>query len=151
MTLLEKYLTRETVHLNVDAPDWEAAVRAGGQLLVDTKKCLPEYVEAMIRTINEMGPFMVLAPGLALVHARPEDGVLGVGLSLITLREPVPFGSLANDPVGVVISFCAVDQEAHIQVLKELAGFLRSTENQMILNHAASVDQILTAFKRHNQ
>lgn len=143
--MLEKYLTEGVIKVNVKAANWEEAVRTGGELLVNAHKCQPEYVDAMVRTVRELGPYMVLAPGLALAHARPEDGTLAVGLSLITLAEPVEFGSKVNDPVKIVISFCAVDKEGHVEVLKALAEFLRVEENQTILKNAATVDELLVA------
>ena len=143
--MLENYLTKDVIQVNVDVKNWEEAVRAGGELLVNADKCRPEYVDAMVRTVRELGPYMVLAPGLALAHARPEDGTLAVGLSLITLAEPVEFGSKVNDPVKIVISFCAVDKEGHVEVLKALAEFLRVEDNQVMLKEATSVDELLIA------
>ena len=144
--MLDAYLTRNVIQLNVEVEDWEGAVRAGGKLLLDSGKCAPEYVDAMVRTVKEMGPYMVLAPGLALAHARPEDGTIEVGLSLVTLQTPVAFGSKVNDPVDLVISFCAVDQQSHVDVLKALARFLRDEENQQLLKNAETVDEVLAAF-----
>ncbi len=146
--MLEEFLSKNTIRLNVEALNWEEAVRAGGKLLIDAKKCQPEYVDAMVQTVYDLGPYMVLAPGLALAHARPEDGVLEDGLSLITLIKPVLFGSKKNDPVGIVISFCVVDKEGHVEMLKELAAFLRSPENRQLLKNALTVDQVLAAFSR---
>lgn len=143
--MLKENLTQDLIQLKVPAADWEAAVRAGGGLLLQAGKCEPDYIEAMVRTIHEMGPYMVLAPGLALAHARPQDGVREVGLSLITLAEPVEFGSSANDPVSVVISFCATDNKSHVGLLQALAIFLSEDDNQALLKTATSIDQILVA------
>ena len=143
--MLEKYLTRDTISLNFTAKDWEAAVRKGGELLVNAGKCLPGYVDAMVRTVRELGPYMVIAPGLALAHARPEDGALAIGLSLVTLDTPVAFGSAINDPVELVISFCAVNKNDHIGMLKDLADFLRSDDNMSLLKTAKTIDEVLQA------
>jgi PTS system ascorbate-specific IIA component len=88
---------------------------------------------------------MVLAPGIALAHARPEDGVVSVGMSLITLATPVEFGSEANDPVQLVISFGGVDKEKHIGMLQALSQFLVEEENQQLLKTAQSVEAVLAA------
>ena len=145
--MLDKYLTADMIQLKVEVEDWEGAVRAGGQLLYQAEKCTPGYIDAMVRTVNEMGPYMVLAPGLALAHARPEDGVNQVGLSLVTLKTPVNFGSAANDPVELVISFCAVDRESHVDMLKAMAFFLREEDNQRLLREAETVEEVLGAFR----
>ena len=86
-----------------------------GAFLVDTDAVFPSYVDAMVRAVEELGPYMIVAPGIALAHARPEDGVKRMCMSLVRLASPVEFGSEANDPVDLVFAFGAVDKEAHLQ------------------------------------
>ena len=81
----------------------------------------PSYTEAMKETLKTLGPYYVIAPGIAMPHARPEDGVIQTGFSLITLKDPVEFGSEANDPVDILIGFAALDKQKHISALKEIA------------------------------
>jgi len=146
--MLKDYLTPDMIALQVRVADWRQAVRAGGELLVNAGKCEVRYVDAMIKAVEEMGPYMVLAPGLALAHARPEDGVKQVGMSIITLATPVEFGSESNDPVKLVISFGGVDNKSHIGMLQELAEFLMEPANQLFLENATSIEEVLRAFER---
>jgi len=141
----DKIFSSDVVRLKVDVVDWQGAVRASGDLLVNSGKCLPEYIDAMIQTVNTMGPYMVIAPGLALLHARPGDGVLMNGFSLITLKAPVEFGAPENDPVDIVISFCAINQTTHIAALEKLARFLRQDTNLTLLRQALNVENLITA------
>jgi mannitol/fructose-specific phosphotransferase system IIA component (Ntr-type) len=146
--MLNTYLTPEMVRLQIDVKDWEAAVRAAGNLLVDAGYVSQNYIEAMIHAVHEMGPYMVLAPGLALAHARPEDGVLKMGISLVTLAEPVNFGSEANDPVNLVIAFGGTDHESHLGLLATLAGFLEDESRRKELASVKTyqeVDQLIKA------
>ncbi len=146
--MLKDYLTPDMIALQVRVADWRQAVRAGGELLVKADKCEVRYVDAMVKAVEEMGPYMVLAPGLALAHARPEDGVKQVGMSIITLASPVEFGSESNDPVKLVISFGGVDNKSHIGMLQELAEFLMDPANQLFLENATSIEEVLRAFGR---
>ena len=146
--MLKDYLTPDMIALQVRVADWRQAVRACGELLVKAGKCEVRYVDAMIKAVEEMGPYMVLAPGLALAHARPEDGVKQVGMSIITLATPVEFGSESNDPVKLVISFGGVDNKSHIGMLQELAEFLMEPANQLFLENATSIEEVLRAFER---
>jgi len=143
--MLADYLTPERVRLQVDVPDWRGAVRAGGELLVESGLCEARYVEAMVRAVEQLGPYMVLAPGIALAHARPEDGVLEIGMSIVTLATPVDFGSEANDPVKLVIAFGGVDKSSHIAMLQGLAKFLMTESNQELLKTADDVAQVMRA------
>jgi mannitol/fructose-specific phosphotransferase system IIA component (Ntr-type) len=141
--MLTSYLTPDVIQLNLDAVDWESTLRGGGDLLLKAGKCTPAYVDAMVDAVREMGPYIVLAPGVALGHARPNDGAYGTGMSLVTLAEPVFFGSPANDPVWLVVSFCAKDDESHIDMLKDLACFLREKANLNRLKRAKSIPDVL--------
>lgn len=109
----------------VDRVDsWKDAVRRAGELLLARGKIRPEYIDAMIRVTEELGPYAVIAPGVALPHARPEDGALGIGLSLLVVKQPIYFGS-PNDPVYIVIGFSAIDKKSHLCILKDLAELLQ--------------------------
>ncbi|WP_322806300.1 PTS sugar transporter subunit IIA [Thermanaerothrix sp.] len=113
--------TPETIALRVPATDWEEAVRAAGRLLVASGAAEPRYIDGMIRTVRELGPYIVIAPGIALPHARPEEGALREGYALVTLAQPINFGNPDNDPVQVVIAFCAPDASTHLESLRALA------------------------------
>lgn len=142
--MLTEYLTPDRIRVHVAVDDWEEAVRTAGSLLLEAGTCEPRYIDAMINAVHEMGPYMVLAPGLALAHARPEDGVTDVGMSLITLDPPVDFGAEGKDPISLVIAFGAVDKEKHLDMLQALALFLDDPVRRQRLAEAASVDNILS-------
>ncbi|HBT50108.1 MAG TPA: PTS mannitol transporter subunit IIBC, partial [Caldanaerobacter subterraneus] len=136
-------LTKDTIKLNVEAKDWEEAVRIGGELLVKNGFAEPQYVEAMINTVKEMGPYIVIAPGIAMPHARPEAGARKIGMSLITLKNPVNFGNKENDPVKIVVSLCAIDHSSHLKALSELVELLGDEEFVEAVLNANDVDRVL--------
>jgi len=102
------------------------------------------YIEAMKHVLHEMGPYAVIAPGVVLLHARPEDGVREPCFALATLVQPIAFGHSENDPVDVVFAFGAVDKHAHIAALQQLAELLMD-EPVMRRIRAAEDDQTLLA------
>ncbi|BEU88103.1 BglG family transcription antiterminator [Selenomonas sp. TAMA-11512] len=120
MPMLKDVLTEDCIALNVKADDWEAAVRYGGMMMERLGMTEARYTESMLRTVKEMGSYIVIAPGLAMPHARPEDGAKRVGSVIVTLAEPVTFGNPDYDPVRVVVFLCAVDKVQHLKVLSDL-------------------------------
>ncbi len=120
---LTDLLTEDMIKLNVSAKDWEEALTIGAGLLIDAGGAEPRYLEAMIKMVNELGPYVVLAPGLALGHAGPDAGAIKTCFSLITLKNPVNFGVPDNDPVDIVFSFAAPNKQEHMQALRQMALF----------------------------
>ena len=59
------------IMLGVHATDWRDAVRIAGRALRLSGSTRAEYSDRMISVIEEFGAYVVVAPGLALAHARP--------------------------------------------------------------------------------
>jgi len=145
-----KWIDTKTIRANVKVKNWQEAVQKSGELLVAAELVEPRYINAMIETAKELGPYCVIAPGIAIPHARPEMGVLETGYSAITLAEPVEFGNHDNDPVFLVLAFCALDHDSHIKTLTLMAnaisleGFIEQAKKAVneveldkILNHTS--------------
>jgi len=142
---LSKILTIETVRAQCHAESWRQAAKMVGELLVNANKVTPEYVEKMIRSLEEIGPYVVIAPGIALLHARPENGVLKPCVGLITLDEPVAFGHSENDPVDIVFAFGATDKESHIPALQQLSEKIGNLQSVEKIRAAKSDQELLEA------
>ncbi|MEU5876328.1 PTS sugar transporter subunit IIA [Spirillospora sp. NPDC047279] len=108
----------------VVASDWRAAVREAAAALVELGVASDAYPDACVRVVEQNGPYIVLTKGLALVHARPEDGGLGVGVAVTRLADPVEFGHPDNDPVDLLLAFCTPDPDAHVASLSKVARAL---------------------------
>jgi mannitol/fructose-specific phosphotransferase system IIA component (Ntr-type) len=146
--VLREALDHGSVLVGVEPDDWRKAVEASGKLLVDVGAAEEGYVAAMVRTAEELGPYAVIAPGVAIPHARPEDGAVRVGLSLAVLSEPVEFGSKENDPVDLVFGFSTPDAAAHVELLQALADFIEKPENTEALRSASTVEEVLQVVER---
>ena len=142
---LRAHLNGTTVRARLNVTDWPEAVQVAGALLLDAGAVEPRYIDAMKATIREFGPYVVIAPGIALPHARPEDGVMRPGLALVTLAPAVEFGHAENDPVDVVVAFAAVDKESHLTALKQLAGILADAAALQRIRAATSHRELLQA------
>ena len=139
VSLLQDLLSEDNVSFRYPAETWEDVIRHGGQLMVDAGFTDPTYTEAMIDVVRDMGPYIVLAPGLAMPHARPEMGVKQVGTALVTLEKPIDFGSPENDPVSVAVFLCAPNKEEHIQLLTDIATLF---EDEEFLDAAVNFESI---------
>jgi mannitol operon transcriptional antiterminator len=141
--VLKDLLTEKTIKLNVKASNWEEAIRIGGELLVKNGFVEQRYVEAMVKNVKELGPYIVIAPGIAMPHARPEDGVKKICMSLITLKEPVKFGNTDNDPVKIAVTIGAIDHHTHLQALSQLIELFTNKNNVNKIISGSDVAQVI--------
>ncbi len=134
-------LPDDGVLLGATADDWRAAVRLAGDALARTGAAAPAYAVEMIRMIDEHGPYVVIAPGLALAHARPGPEVVSDGLAVVTLTTPVTFGHPYNDPVTVVLGLAA-GFATHLSVVAALANVFNDSDAVERLAAAASPREV---------
>ena len=145
MSQLSELISPSTILLDADAADWREAIRVSGDLLVSVDATDPAYTEAMIRTVEEHGPYIVIAPGFALAHSRPDESVHRTGMSFVRLAEPIAFGNAANDPVTLVMALAAADSSAHREALAALAGVLADPARRSLLDAARTREDVLAA------
>lgn len=141
-------LPERAVVLGARVDDWRAAVRLAGKALADSGAATPEYADDMVRMIEEHGPYVVIAPGLALAHSRPGPAVLADGLAVVTLADGVDFGHPYNDPVSVVIGLATANTATHLEAVAAVANVFNDPTSVGRLEAArtyADVLQVLPA------
>ena len=136
-------LAESAIIVGAEADGWRAAVRLAGRALTASGATRPGYADEMIRMIDEHGPYVVIAPGLVLAHARPGPDVLADGLAVVTLATPVSFGHPHNDPVSVVLGLAIKSADTHIEAVAELANVFNDSSTIARLTAAASVAEVL--------
>lgn len=136
-------LSENGVVLGAVADDWRAAVRLAGAALTASGATKAGYSDEMIRMIEEHGPYVVIAPGLALAHARPGPEVLADGLSVVTLATPVAFGHPHNDPVSVVLGLAIRSADAHLASIAAIANIFNDSDAISALAGAQSTREVL--------
>jgi len=141
-------ITNETlIKLNVKAKDWEDAIRQSASVLVENNKASEAYVDAMVATTKESGPYIVITKHVALPHARPEAGAKDIAIGIATLETPVKFGNDENDPVKYVFSLSAVDSNSHLRAMSELVELLDEEEFFRVLDNAKKEEEIINYIK----
>ena len=103
---------------------WEEAIAYSGGLLLERGKVTQKYIEAMIENIKTLGPYISIAPNIAMPHARPEDGVNEKGISVVVLKEPVFIGGEADKQARILICLAATDANSHIKLIQTIAEWL---------------------------
>ncbi|MFF3645223.1 PTS sugar transporter subunit IIA [Streptomyces sp. NPDC002564] len=142
MAALTEILPVEAVLLDAPAANWREAVRRAGDLMVATGAATDTYTAEMIENVQENGPYIVIAPGLAFAHARPSPAVLRTGMSWVRLAAPVAFGHDTNDPVELVVGLAAKDASEHTAAMGALARLLADPGTARALREATTPAQV---------
>ena len=145
MTSLVDLVDPAGARVDVPARTRDDAIRAAGDLLVRAGVAGDSYTRAMIDTLERHGPYIVIAPGFAFAHSRPDASVTRTGMSLVRLAQPVAFGHETNDPVTLVLALAAVDADAHQDALATLARLLSDPRRRARLDEARTGAELRAA------
>lgn len=128
LTLYEM-LSKGRVLLNAEAEDWEEAIDMAAEPLIEDGYITENYREAMKHSNRTFKAYSVIRPLVAIPHAKPEDGVMDIGLSIITLKKGVSFGNPKNDPVRLVFMLTNKDELSHLRALNIFMQIIRKQEH----------------------
>ncbi len=141
-------ITKDTVKVKVHTESFEDALKQGVNLLVDQDYVHADYYQDIVESIAEMGPYMAIAPGIFLSHARPNAHVYATSMSILTLKEPKASGNADNDPIRLVITLAAEDNDNHLRILSQLTNILLEPEDLESIFNANTKEDILEIIKK---
>lgn len=147
--MLTKLLTSDVIHIYDDNFDWRTAVQKGCDPLVTNGSISENYVNAIYKSHEAIGPYYVLGPGIAMPHARPEDGVNRMALSLSVFKQGIEFGSEENDPVYLLVTLAAVDSDSHVGIIAQLADLFMNDGDVKAICSADSISDIVTILEKY--
>lgn len=141
-TMLSDLLPAQAIQVGVECADWKEAIRASADYLLKRHAVNEHYVEAMIQNVMENGPYIVLAPGFALPHEALNAGAVKVGMSLIRLRKPIPFGKEEMDPIEWVCCLSAINKETHLKAMFQLVNLFHNPSFREKIEQCSSGEEI---------
>ena len=140
--MLSELLTLDMIQLSDATMSWEEAIELAAKPMKDTGKIEDSYIVAMINKVKDYGPFIHIGKGVALPHARPEDGVNQLGMSLLKVEKPVLLLDDEKHAIQVFICLAAIDNEVHLKALASLTRILSNKEKLDALLSASSKEEI---------
>ncbi|MBP2623660.1 BglG family transcription antiterminator [Streptococcus oricebi] len=149
--MLDELITRKTYAKTDKVLSWQEAIALAAQPLLAMDKIEETYIKAMIDKVHEFGPFIDLGKGVAIPHARPDEGVKSLGMSMLSLEQPV---YLLDDPaheIRLLICIAAIDNQTHLKALTHLTAILRENENIKRLVEAKDFDEIADLLKKEEK
>lgn len=140
-------LTEELVTFEKGFNNWEDAIKASSKGLLEQGFINESYVDAMIQSVKEYGPYIVIAPNIAMPHARPEAGSNKVGFSVMLCDEQVSFSNAPEHQARLFVTLSCVSADTHLQMLQALVGILGDDEKFNQILNSKTKEEILDIFK----
>lgn len=144
--MFKEKLTKNSILVKDSVSDWKEAVYDSVGLLEKNGLVPEDYKEKIVETVEELGPYIFIAPDIALPHVQYFDKT-EVGVSLLKLNNKVEFDNERN--AVLFFAFSAKDGDSHIQLIQELATFLFDEENVSALKRMDNVDEIYEYIQQH--
>lgn len=120
---------------------WQQSIRMAGQCLIDNGSIEQRYLDSIISQLQYYGPYMFLTDAVILAHAKPEDGVNTLDISLTVFKEPVVFSR--ERKAGIIILLAAEDQEKHLKILQDILELVSQQDMIDLLMKCDSPEEIL--------
>lgn len=139
-TDLMSILDGSRIHIYETAGSWQNSIRLAGQCLLDYKSIEKQYLDTIISQLQYYGPYMFLTGDVILAHAKPEDGVNCLDLSLALFREPVIYSGMRKAKLVLVLA--AEDQEKHLKILQDILLLLSDPDFMSRMEQCSSPAEI---------
>ena len=69
--MMELFSEQYVQYIDQEHVSWQNMIQMAGQPLLDDGLIAQEYVDEIITTCTEKGPYMNIGPNIVLAHARP--------------------------------------------------------------------------------
>ena len=125
----------------------QEAIIESGKLLLKNGNIKDEYIDSMINSYKKNGAYIVIAPRIAMPHAREKDGVINAGFSILTLKEPIKFGNEENDPVDVIIGLASGNSEEHIEIIQKITKIFSNKEKLEVIFKTTDKKEVIKLFE----
>lgn len=123
---LKELLDRNHIRIGETASNWKEAVKKTSIILEDMGEVDNDFVESAISSIVEVGPYVVITDGVALVHNELGHGVKSLSMAMATFPEGVSFSHSKYDPVYIIFALAAIDFNSHVEALQDLLNILEN-------------------------
>lgn len=145
--MFSELLDNGHVLLDAECDDWRGAVYASGKPLLDAGDITQEYIDAVIKNIEEIGPYVVITKGVALPHATNKVGVNRTAMSCVRLKTPVNFHNEDNDPVEFCFMLAAPNPTSHLEALRCFAELLSTPDFLDFLREVTNEQDVVDYIK----
>ncbi|WP_124059496.1 PTS sugar transporter subunit IIA [Vaginisenegalia massiliensis] len=122
---------------------WQEAIQMSCRLLLEQGYITQDYVDEIISCVQEYGPYICIAPHVAMPHASENSqGVLGTGIAFTKFPEAVKFLDESTNEIKeaqLFFTLAAKDSQAHLQNISNLMELLMEEDKVEALMTTSSM------------
>ena len=142
--MLKELVEKKRYSFHEGFDDWRDAVRAACQPLIDDGSIKTVYPDEIIKKVEELGPYIVIAPNLCIPHAQEGVGVNETAMCFMKTEKPVHFDP--NDPekdAQVFVVLASTDNNIHLQNLALLVETMSDEEKFAKILEAKTAEDLV--------
>ena len=144
---MELFSEQYVQYIDQEHVSWQNMIQMAGQPLVDDGLIAQEYVDEIITTCTEKGPYMNIGPNIVLAHARPLPSTKKAVMALLLSKQPA---ALLDDPAHTArlwIFLATPDDRSHIELIQKLATLLMDADRVQRVLAANSQEELLGSLR----
>lgn len=143
--LLKELVEKNRVGFYEKFDSWEEAIKASCKPLLEDNSIEDVYVDSMIDCVKKYGPYIVLAPNIAMPHSQEcAEGVNNTAISFMKVEQPVEFEK-GNPEKNAQLFFTLAsnNHEKHLENMSKLAIVLANEDIVKELLQAQTEEDLL--------
>ena len=144
---MELFSEQYVQYIDQEHVSWQNMIQMAGQPLLDEGLIAQEYVDEIITTCTEKGPYMNIGPNIVLAHARPLPSTKKAVMALLLSKQPA---ALLDDPAHTArlwIFLATPDDRSHIELIQKLATLLMDANRVQRVLAANSQEELLGSLR----
>lgn len=144
---MELFSEQYVQYIDQEHVSWQNMIQMAGQPLLDDGLIAQEYVDEIITTCTEKGPYMNIGPNIVLAHARPLPSTKKAVMALLLSKQPA---ALLDDPAHTArlwIFLATPDDRSHIELIQKLAPLLMDANRVQRVLAANSQEELLGSLR----
>lgn len=149
--MLKKIIDEKLTSYYDSFDTWQEAVIASYQGMLKKGIISEEYINEVLSSIEEFGPYVVISPLVAMPHSTTgSKNVFNTAFSFMKVNKPVVFDE--NDrskDAKVFFSFAAAEENEHLKNIVKLAELLINEKIVEELLEVTCDEDLLKLIEKH--
>lgn len=144
--MLRDFIEQKHFKFAESASDWKDAIRISCETLEQDGTVESNYKEEIINCVEKYGPYIVIAPNIAMPHSQENTkGVNKTSISFTKFEKPVIFIDEGEEkPAQLFFTLASCDSEKHLKNMQNLMELLCNDELVADLEKVTSEEELIS-------